>query len=78
MWAGAPEDNPNQGLIKVKVLLADPCASSLQGTQAPPMTDYLAPKGPLTFTEIDGEIVGYNIAGGDTGRFNFVTGQFLP
>jgi len=78
VWAGAPDEHPDQGLIRVKVLLADPCASGLLGTQAPPTTDYFAPKGPLTITEVEGDTILYSIAGGGSGRFNFVTGQFLP
>jgi hypothetical protein len=78
LWAGAPDGRPNQGVIRVKVLLADPCASSALGTQAPLMTDYLTPKGPLTFTKIEGDTMIYTIAGGGSGRFNFVTGTFLP
>ncbi len=79
MWLGASSDYPGQGLIRVVVYAADPCASHRLGTTTPSMmTDYLTPKGPLTVTKVQGSILFYNIEGGGSGRFNFVTGQFLP
>src|SRR5574341_501524 len=79
IWVGAPGDNPDQGLIRVLVDTADPCASHRLGTTTPTvMTDYPAPKGPLTAIKVEGSILFYNIAGGGAGHFNFVTGQFLP
>ncbi len=79
MWLGAPGDHPNQGLIRLLVQSADPCASHRLGTTTPStMTDYSTPKGPLTATKIEGNVLFYNIAGGGSGRFNFVTRQFVP
>lgn len=79
IWTGAPSDTPYQGLIRVITDSADPCASHRLGTTTPStMVDYSAPKGPLTATKVDGAILFYDIAGGGSGRFNFVTGQFLP
>ncbi len=79
IWLGAPGNNPNQGLIRVLVDSADACASHRLGTTTPTrMTDYSTPKGPLTATKVEGNILLYNIAGGGSGCFNFVTGQFLP
>jgi hypothetical protein len=79
IWLGAPGDHPNQGLIRVLVLSADPCASRRLGTAMPSMmTDYLTPKGPLTATKVEGSILFYSIEGGGSGRFNFVTRQFVP
>jgi hypothetical protein len=79
IWFGAPGDYPHQGLIRVLVYSADPCASHRLGTTTPSsMTDYRAPKGPLTVTKVEGAILVYSIAGGGIGRFNVATGQFLP
>lgn len=79
IWVGAPGDHPNQGLIRVLVDSADPCASHRLGTTTPTvMTDYSTPRGPLTAIKVEGNILFYNIAGGGSGRFNFVTGQFVP
>ncbi len=79
IWLGASSDYPGQGLIRVLVYAADPCASHRLGTTTPSMmTDYLFPKGPLTVTKVEGSILFLNIEGGGSGRFNFVTGQFLP
>jgi hypothetical protein len=79
IWVGAPGDNPNQGLIRVLIDSADPCASHRLGTTTPTMrNDYLTPKGPLTVTKVEGAILFYSIAGGGSGRFNFATAQFLP
>ena len=80
IWAGSPEDNSSQGLIRVMKIFLDPCASHKQGIKntETTLTDYLAPNGPLTITEIQGAIVVYSIAGGGNGRFNYVAGQFLP
>ncbi len=79
IWLGAPGDHPNQGLIRVLVQSADPCASHRLGTETPTtMTDYTTPRGPLTAIKVEGGILFYDIAGGGSGRLNFVTGQFLP
>jgi len=78
IWAGAPDDAPQEGLLRVNEILGDSCRSYASGTQAPPMADYVTPKGPLTITQIQGDLVVYSIAGGGTGRFNFVTDRFLP
>jgi hypothetical protein len=79
VWVGAPGDNPNQGLIRVLVDSADPCASRRLGTTTPTMmTDYTTPRGPLTAIKVEGNILFYNVTSGGSGRFNFVTGQFLP
>jgi hypothetical protein len=65
-------------MIRVITYLADPCVSQHLGTPEPPMTDYITPKGPLTITKIEGDLVDFSIAGGGSGRFNLVTDQFLP
>ncbi len=79
IWVGAPGDHPSQGLIRVLIDSADPCNSRSLGTNTPTMmTDYFAARGPLTATRVEGDILSYNIARGGGGRFNFVTGQFLP
>lgn len=78
IWAGAPDDAPQKGLLRVDDILADSCRSYALGTLPPPFVDYVTPQGPLTITQIQGDTIIYSIAGGGTGRFNFVTGQFLP
>ncbi len=79
IWVGAPTNEPNQGLIRVLVDSADPCASHRLGTTTPStMTDYTTSKGPLTATKVEGNILFFSTEGGGTGQFNFVTGQFLP
>ena len=78
VWAGAPDDHPDQGMIRVITYLADPCVSKSLGTPEPPVTDYFIPKGPLTITKIEGNLVNFSIAGGGSGHFNLVTDQFLP
>jgi hypothetical protein len=78
VWAGAPDDAPQKGLLRVDRTLGDSCQSYSLGTQAPPMADFITPNGPLTITRIQGDAVVYSIAGGGTGSFNFVTAQFTP
>jgi hypothetical protein len=76
IWAGAPYDAPQQGLIRVEQSPVDPCAAVLAGKTTPPAHDFILPKGPLTITQIDGDSVIFSIAGDGTDSFNFVTGQF--
>jgi hypothetical protein len=78
IWAGAPDDAPQEGLLRVNEILGDSCHSYALGTQAPPMADFVTSNGPLTITQLQGDVVIYSISGGGTGRFNFVTDQFLP
>lgn len=78
IWAGAPGDHPNQGLIRVFNDDPDMCASMAKGKLISQMRDYIAPNGPITLTEIVGDVIGYRLPGGKTGRFNFVTGAYMP
>jgi len=80
IWVGTPDDNPDQGLIRVMKIFIDPCVGHKQGVENTDttLTDYSAPKGPLTIIKIDGDTIIYDIAGGGSGSFNFVTGQFMP
>ena len=78
LWVGAPEEHPNQGLIRIVEDDPDPCASSAKGTAFPSMRDFIYPKGPITLTSIEGDIVVLSVPGGGIARFNVVTDQFLP
>lgn len=78
VWAGAAENHPDQGLIRLIEDDPDYCASSVKGTVFPPMRDFIYPKGPITLTRVEGEILVFSVPGGGTARFNVVTDQFLP
>lgn len=75
IFAGAPYDSPQQGLIRVSRSYLDPCAAATAGKKDLEQ-DYITRKGPLTITSVDGDAVVFSIAGGGTDRFNFVTGAF--
>jgi hypothetical protein len=77
VYAGAPDDTPRQGLVRVLSEPLDPCAASA-GQTGSSVHDYLTVSGPLTLTRINGDTVEFAIAGGGVKRFNFVTDQFLP
>jgi hypothetical protein len=77
IWAGAPADSPQKGLLRVKVVFSDSCKSLAEVTPNSSNADYITDKGPLTITKIVGDTVTYDIAGGGTGLFNFVSGEFL-
>ncbi len=77
IYAGAPDDAPQQGLLRVLRDENDPCAPAILGSNSSYLRDYTTPKGPLKITQIDGDITVYATPDGVTGRFNIVTGQFL-
>ena len=75
--AGALENNPRQGILLVERENMDTCANPTgTGTFR---RSYETPlqQGAVTLTKIEGNIVVFSIADGDTGRFNVVTEQFL-
>ncbi len=75
LYAGAYKATPQQGLIIVTQLNSDPCASSAPGFQS---AYYRTPtqQGAVTLTKIVGDTVTFTTAGGGSGTFNFVSGQY--
>lgn len=75
IFAGAYASNPQQGILIVTRLTADPCASKTNTTQ---ITYYSTPAqtGAVTLTQITGDSVTFTTAAGAGGQFNFVSGQF--
>ncbi|MDE3088788.1 MAG: hypothetical protein KGJ80_05330 [Chloroflexota bacterium] len=78
VYAGAPDDAPHQGLLRVLRDENDPCAATIVGSNSSYLRDYTTPTGPLKVIQIDGDVMVYATPDGGTGRFNVVTGQFLP
>ncbi len=78
VYTGPPDEMSKRGLLRVVRSPIDPCAAAVAPNSSSSMQDYLYPRGPLTIIQVNGAIVEFSIAGGGTGRFNFVTGQFLP
>ena len=82
--AGSPTDLGNQGIVILKQLgmiivrqeYVDPCAATLAGKTSASERNYVTQRGPLAITQIEGDAVVLKIAGTDTDRFNFITGQF--
>ena len=78
IWAGAPDDAPQQGLMRVLKEDPDPCMNTFAGKPVSSMKDYLTSLGPLTITQIVGDSVDYILPDGSSGSFNYVTGTFDP
>jgi hypothetical protein len=75
--AGALDGETNQGVLIVRRNLGDTCAWARAGEPSD-TRQYLLPaeEGAATITRIEGVIVVFTTASGDTGRFNAVTGKF--
>lgn len=75
IYAGSSATNAEQGVLIVIRSAADPCAPG-----APSMTfTHVAPSslhGAVTLTAISGDTVAFTTTGGNTGHFNFISGQF--
>lgn len=76
IWAGAPDDEPTQGLIYVNQIQPDFCAAVNRGTPLPELQSYLIPGGPLRLMKIEGDEVIFRRADGSMGRLNYVTGAW--
>lgn len=82
----APAAYANKGVIHVQVGQEDICAFVTQhpGQTTPKSPiqsgDYFVPgqSGAITFTTINGAVIEYKTAAGQTGHFNYVTGTFGP
>jgi len=74
IYAGSLMQNAQQGVLVVIRQVLDPCANK-NGTQ---YITYLTPQqqGAITITQINGDDIVYRSAAGQTGQFDFVTGQF--
>lgn len=77
IYAGALDEDPQQGVLVVLRLNRDPCAAATGGSDTYQRT-YNDPsrQGALTLTAIDGDRVIFTSANGSTGAFNYVTGQY--
>lgn len=76
IFAGATSVDPQQGILIVTRLDADPCASGAIGMS---INRYDTPsrQGAATLTAIVGDELSFTTAGGGgEGQFNFVSGQF--
>lgn len=76
VFAGAYAANPQQGLLIVARLEADPCATK---ANVPTQIEYYSTstqQGAVTLTRIAGDEVTFTTAIGGNGQFNFVSGQF--
>ena len=77
--AGSRKSNPQQGLLIVQQIVADPCADQTPLSATNLFTYYNTPyqQGHVQLTGVSGDTVTFTTAsGGTTGHFNFVTGQF--
>jgi hypothetical protein len=75
LYAGALRANLQQGMVIVLRLDRDPCAPGAAPTQ---VRYFKTPfqQGALTLTSLQGDTVGFTMASGSSGRFNYLTGQF--
>ncbi len=76
IWAGAPDDSPNKGLIYVIQLQPDFCAAVNRGTPLPALQTFLTPGGPLRLVKIEGDEVVFRRADGSMGRLNYAIGAW--
>ncbi len=79
--AGARKSNPQQGLLIVQQIVADPCSyPTPPSSNMGPMVYYNTPyqQGHVQLTGVSGDTVTFTTAsgGGTIRHFNFVTGQF--
>lgn len=79
IMAGALRTNLNQGYILVTPITIDPCQAQATGI-FPQSTVVLLPQqhGAVTLTAINGAVLAYQTADGQTGHFDFVTHAWLP
>ncbi len=78
IYAGAPDDAPGKGLLRVMRDDGSSCGAAAGAADASNMQDYAAPGGPLAITQIAGDTVLARAADGTLVRFNYVSGQFMP
>lgn len=73
---GARNANLQQGVIGVERIPTDLCASN---HPTGGLTYYDTPyqDGVVTLTRLQGDVIVFTTANGQTGSFNFVTGQYL-
>jgi len=78
IFAGALDEDPEQGLVMVAPSSADPCATSagLIPQEQLRFHQTLSRSGPVTIIQIDGDAVIFSDSTGKEGRLNYVTGQF--
>jgi hypothetical protein len=75
--AGALEGEPNQGVLIVRAGLGDACAWARAGEPSETHGYRLPPgAGAATITRLEGTVVVFRTASGDTGRFDAAMGQF--
>ncbi len=77
VFAGWQTSNAQQGMIIVEREATDPCKSDPSSANV--ITTFLTPyqRGGVTLTTLNGAVVSFTTNGGASGRFNFVTGQFV-
>jgi len=78
IFAGAQDNDVQQGVIFVKEESTDPCAEAA-GRLTRLDQDFILPAktGPVTLTAIEGDFVSFETSGGSKGRFNYTTGEFI-
>ena len=85
LLSGSLLDDPQRGAIAVLRFRIDPCAELANGTlyqSSPTFEIFEEPtqSGPVTMIDLDvtSAVIEYRTEGGQTGRFNIVTGKFIP
>ena len=78
VWAGALARDPDQGVLFVHDIQLDPCAATLGSVPVNELRGYLPPGklGPLTITEIKGNVISFTTDSGSTGSFDLDRQEF--
>jgi len=79
IYAGALDDDQQQGVLLVREEETDPCAVAAELVPIPQLYQYLTPvrTGALTLAQVEGDTVVFTTPGGVTGAFNYVVGSFV-
>jgi hypothetical protein len=77
VYAGATDDDAEQGVLILLSDIGDACAAAA-GKERPSLHAYQTPTrdGPVTITQVEGTTVVFQAANGTTGRFNVTTAHF--